>query len=80
MKKQISKILIASMIISNASPILNVYASDVIKEKITSIEESVINQASINQFNLNSYENFEGYNEKYKVQRNEIVSIKNNGG
>ncbi|MDU4473428.1 MAG: discoidin domain-containing protein [Clostridium perfringens] len=80
MKKKISKILIASMIMSNASPILNVYASEVIKEKISSIEESVINQASINQFTLNSYENFEGYNEKYKVQRNEIVSITNNGG
>ena len=59
MKKKISKILIASMIMSNASPILNVYASEVIKEKISSIEESVINQASINQFNLNSYENFD---------------------
>ena len=55
MKKKISKILIASMIMSNASPILNVYASEVIKEKISSIEESVINQASINQFTLNSY-------------------------
>ena len=31
MKKKISKILIASMIMSNASPILNVYASEVIK-------------------------------------------------
>lgn len=80
MKKKISKILIASMIMSNASPILNVYASEVIKKKITSIEESVINQASINQFNLNSYENFDTYNQKYKVQRNEIVSITNNGG
>lgn len=80
MKKKISTILIASMVMSNASPVLNVYASEVIKEKITSIEKSVINQASINQFNLNSYENFEGYNQKYKVQRNEIVSITNNGG
>ena len=46
MKKKISKILIASTIMSNASPILNVYASEVMKEKISSIEESVINQAS----------------------------------
>lgn len=80
MKKQISKILIASMVMSTASPILNVYASDVMKEKITSIEESVINKASINQFNLKNYENFDEYNKKYKVQRDEIVSITNNGG
>lgn len=62
MKKKISKILIASMIISNASPVLNVYSSEVMKEKITSIEKSVINQASINQFTLNSYKNFDEYN------------------
>ncbi len=80
MKKKISKILIASMVMSNASPILNVYASEVMKEKITSIEESVINKVSINQFNLNNYENFDEYNKKYKVQRDEIVSITNNGG
>ncbi|MDH2335951.1 NPCBM/NEW2 domain-containing protein [Clostridium perfringens] len=80
MKKKISKILIASMIISNASPVLNVYSSEVMKEKITSIEKSVINQTSINQFTLNSYKNFDEYNKKYKVQRNEIVSITNNGG
>ncbi len=33
MKKKISTILIASMVMSNASPVLNVYASEVIKEK-----------------------------------------------
>lgn len=80
MKKKISKILIASMMMSNSSPVLNVYASEVMKKKITAIEKSVVNKASINKFDLNNYENFDKYNEKYKVQRSEILSIKNNGG
>ncbi|MDU7549987.1 MAG: discoidin domain-containing protein, partial [Clostridium perfringens] len=80
MKKKISKIIITSMIMSNVSPVLNVYSSEVIKKNLSSIDKKLVNQSSINQFTLNNYQNFDEYNKKYKVQRDEIVSIKTNGG
>ncbi|EJT6665881.1 discoidin domain-containing protein, partial [Clostridium perfringens] len=80
MKKKISKIIITSMIMSNVSPVLNVYSSEVIKKNLPSIDKKLVNQSSINQFTLNNYQNFDEYNKKYKVQRDEIVSITNNGG
>ncbi|WP_447410512.1 M60 family metallopeptidase, partial [Clostridium perfringens] len=80
MKKKISKIIITSMIMSNVSPVLNVYSSEVIKKNLSSIDKKLVNQSSINQFTLNNYQNFDEYNKKYKVQRDEIISIKTNGG
>ncbi len=80
MKKKISTVVLASMISTNISSVLNVYANEVVKQKAEIIEENVVNSAEITPFKLSSYSNFEGYNEKFRVLRNEIKSISNNGG
>ncbi|RDY26734.1 DUF5011 domain-containing protein [Romboutsia weinsteinii] len=80
MKKKISSILAVSLIATNISPAINVFANEIDKEKVKLIEESVANQAKISPFNLNSHSNFEGYNKIYRVATNQIKSISNNGG
>ncbi|WP_122639476.1 NPCBM/NEW2 domain-containing protein [Romboutsia sp. Marseille-P6047] len=80
MKKKISAILVASIVVSNASPALNVYANEVVKEKVQAVEEKVVSEAKISAFNLSEYTNFEGYNSEFKILREEIKSISNNGG
>lgn len=80
MKKKISAILAVSMITTNVSPVINVYANDVVKEKARIIEQNVVNQAKITSFNLNNYSNYEDYNNNFRVLRDEIKSISNNGG
>lgn len=80
MKKKISTVIAASMIATNISPVIEVYADEVVKEKAKIIEENVVSQAKIKPFTLSEYSNFEGYNAKFKVLRDEIKSISNNGG
>lgn len=80
MKKQISAVLVASVIATNTSPAINVFADEVIKEKSKILEKKAINQANITQFTISDNKNFEAYNEKFRVSRDEIKSISNNGG
>ncbi len=80
MKKKISAILVASIVVSNATPVLNVYANEVVKEKAQAVEEKVVSEAKISAFNLSNYTNSEGYNSEFKILREEIKSISNNGG
>ena len=80
MKKKISAVLAVSIIASNISPAINVYANEVVKEKARIIEENAVNQAKITAFNLSNYSNYDNYNAKFRVLRDEIKSISNNGG
>ena len=80
MRKKISAVLAASMIATNVSPAINVFASEVVKEKTKIIEECVVSKAKITPFNLSKYSNYEDYNLKFRVLRDEIKSISNNGG
>ena len=80
MRKKMAYMLVASLIATNISPAINVFADEIIKEKVKAIEENVVNQAEISSFNLSSFSNFEGYNSIYRVAKDEIKSISNNGG
>ncbi len=79
MKKSLSSVLAASLIISNFSPTLGVFANE-LQPQVSAIEESKVSQATVRTFTLSSYNNFEAYNEQYRVLREDIVSISNNGG
>ena len=79
MKKSLSSVLAASLIISNFSPTLGVFANE-LQPQVSAIEESKVSQATVRTFTLSSYNNFEAYNEQYLVSREDIVSISNNGG
>lgn len=80
MKKKISAVLAVSMIATNISPAINVYANEIVKEKARIIEENVASQAKITSFNLRNYSNFEEYNAKFRVAKEGIKKISNNGG
>ena len=80
MKKKISAVLAVSMIATNISPAINVYANEIVKEKARIIEENVVSQAKITSFNLRNYSNFEEYNAKFRVAKEGIKKISNNGG
>ena len=80
MKKKISSVLAVSLIATNISPVINVFADEVITDKAKLIKKSVANQVEISPFNLNNYSEFENYNEKYRVSKDKIKSISNNGG
>lgn len=85
MKKQLSALLAASMIASNFSPAITIYASELTKETVniqeeTASEEVVVSKATITPFNLKDYSNFNAYNEQFKISSSEIKSISNNGG
>ena len=80
MKKKISAVLAVSMIATNISPAINVYANEIVKEKARIIEENAVSQAKITSFNLSNYSNFEDYNAKFRVPKEGIKKISNNGG
>lgn len=80
MKKKISAVVAVSMIATNISPVINVYANEVVKEKAKLIETKEIREAQIKKFDLKTYSNFEEYNSKFRVNKDEIKTISNNGG
>ena len=77
MKKKISAVLAISMIASSSMPAINVFADEVIKEKVVAIEKQVSKNMSVTDFNIRNNSNFNKYGELYKVK---ITSITNNGG
>ena len=77
MKKKISAVLAISMIASNSMPAINVFANEVIKEKVVAIEKQVSKNMSVTDFNIRNNSNFNKYDELYKVK---VTSITNNGG
>ena len=80
MKKKISAVLAASMIATNIAPAIDVYANEIVKEEASLTEENAVNKAKITAFDLSNYSNYENYNSKFRVSRDEIKSISNNGG
>lgn len=85
MKKQLSALLAASVIVSNFSPAITIYASELTKETVntqeqTASEEVVVSKATITSFNLKDYSNFKDYNNQFKISSSQIKSISNNGG
>ena len=74
MKKKISAVLAISMIASNSMPAINVFADEVIKEKAIAIEKQVSKNMTVTDFNIRNNNNFNRYNELYRVG---IKSIKN---
>ncbi|MFQ7058348.1 MAG: hypothetical protein ACLRQX_07105 [Turicibacter sanguinis] len=82
MKKQLSAILAVSLIASNFSPMIDIYASELAKETVVDLNESKSMQsvtATITPFTLTNYRNFESYNEQFKIATSQIKSITNNG-
>lgn len=92
MKKKLSAILAVSLIVTNISPAINSYADEVLRSSVNrekeefntdggnALQSEVVDQVTVTKFDLTSYSNFEGYNEQYKIARNQIKSISNNGG
>ncbi|WP_455537756.1 NPCBM/NEW2 domain-containing protein [Terrisporobacter sp.] len=80
MKKTLSKVLAVSIIATNISPAVNVFADEVLKEKTSIVEKNVVNKAKVTPFNLKDFSNFEQYNTRFRVSRESIKSISNNGG
>ena len=83
MKKSLPSVLALSLIISNFSPTLSVFANEwqtQVKVSEEETKENKVSEAIVRGFALNSYDNFNAYNEKYCVSRDEIVSFSNNGG
>ena len=83
MKKSLPSVLALSLIISNFSPTLSVFANEwqtQVKVSEEETKENKVSEAIVRGFALNSYDNFNAYNEKYRVSRDEIVSFSNNGG
>ncbi len=80
MKKRISAVLAASIMTTNMSPVINVFANETIDEGTKVEAPYVVNATSVKPFDLTTYSNFESYNETYKLSRADIKSIKNNGG
>ncbi|MBS3197610.1 NPCBM/NEW2 domain-containing protein [Turicibacter bilis] len=83
MKKSLPSVLALSLIISNFSPTLSVFANEwqtQVKVSEEETKENKVSEAIVRGFALNSYDNFNAYDEKYRVSRDEIVSFSNNGG
>ncbi len=80
MKEKISAVLAASMIVSNFSPVINVYANEITSEKANIIKENVATKAKIGYFSISKYSNFEKYNTDFRIPRENIEKISNNGG
>lgn len=92
MKKKLSAILVVSLIVTNISPAINSYADEILRSSINrendpintegdnALQSEVVDQATVTKFDLTTYSNFEGYNEQYKIAKNQIKSISNNGG
>ena len=77
MKKKISAVLAISMIASNSMPAINVFADEVIKDKVVAIEKQIAKDMQVGEFKLKGYNEFSEYNKKYQVK---ATSINNNGG
>ena len=92
MKKKLSAILAVSLIVTNISPAINSYADEILRSSVNrekeefntdgsnALQSEVVDQVTVTKFNLTNYSDFEGYNEQYKIARNQIKSISNNGG
>ena len=83
MKKKLSSVLALSLIISNFSPTLSIFANEwqtQVKVSEEETKQNKVSEATVRVFTLNSYDNFNSYNEQYRVSRDEIVSFSNNGG
>ncbi|WP_122639084.1 NPCBM/NEW2 domain-containing protein [Romboutsia sp. Marseille-P6047] len=77
MKKKLASILAISIIATNTTPTINVFADEIVRNKATSIEKEVNKNMTVETFKIKNYENFARYNDSYKVN---IKSITNNGG
>lgn len=83
MKKSLPSVLALSLIISNFSPTLSIFANEwqtQVKVSEEETKQNKVSEATVRVFTLNSYDNFNSYNEQYRVSRDEIVSFSNNGG
>lgn len=76
MRKKISAVLAMSIIATNVSPAINVYANEVVKEKAVAIEKQVSKNMTVTDFKIKNNPNFAKYNELYRVG---VQSISNNG-
>ncbi len=76
MRKKISAVLAMSIIATNVSPAINVYANEVVKKKAVAIEKQVSKNMTVTDFKIKNNPNFAKYNELYRVG---VQSISNNG-
>lgn len=77
MKRKIASIVAMSIIATNTMPAINVFADEIIRNKVASIEKEVSKNMTVENFKIRNYENFPSYNKAYKVN---VESITNNGG
>ncbi|RDY27314.1 DUF5011 domain-containing protein [Romboutsia weinsteinii] len=76
-KKKIASALAVSIVMTNMSPAINVFADEIAKNKAIAIEKEVSNQLLVSRFDLKNNANFAKYNETYKAP---VKGIKNNAG
>ena len=77
MKRKIASIVAVSIIATNTMPAINVFADEIVRNKVASIEKEVSKNMTVENFKIRNYENFASYNKAYKVN---VESITNNGG
>lgn len=77
MKRKIASIVAVSIIATNTMPAINVFADEIVRNKVASIEKEVSKNMTVENFKIRNYENFTSYNKAYKVN---VESITNNGG
>ncbi|WP_196000706.1 NPCBM/NEW2 domain-containing protein [Clostridium sp. 1001271B_151109_B4] len=82
-RKKISALVLAALITNFSSQTIEVLADEISRGQIpmtesTSVEK--LTQASISKFNLYNSNNLNAYNEAFKMDNNNIISITNNGG
>lgn len=86
LKKKISLIIVAAVISNFSTPAIITLADEVQKEKVvlTEVKENTEDENStestVKKFDLLNATNIEEYNKAFKVQREKIKSIINNGG
>lgn len=85
LKKKISLIIVAAVISNFSTPAIITLADEVQKEKAVLTEtqgtgEENSTDAIVKKFDLLNNENIEGYNKVFKIEREKIKSITNNGG
>ncbi|WP_195266780.1 NPCBM/NEW2 domain-containing protein [Clostridium sp. 1001275B_160808_H3] len=82
-KKKIAAIVAVALITNFSSPALGVLANELSRNQTLITEGASINgsaQAIISKFNLYNSNNIEAYNEVFKMDNQNIISITNNGG
>lgn len=82
-KKKIAIILMAALITNLSSTSVKALADEISVNQTSTVENTSVNgvkEAIVSKFNLHNSNNFDSYNESFKMDNKNIASITNNGG